>query len=315
MRILSLVAITTVVTACLIARAQPLAGPLSPEQAERHMSLISAAVDRPRMIRALTADTATLDRFIRVTDVTLAGYAISEAKRRNAVALVPALAARMENPRDNRTSIQAAQTLRYFNLPEAKRSLLKGIQDRRLEVRAVAAISLAWFGDRRATPVLREGLGSNSPHTRILSAGSLGNLRDKGAVPALIRMADSVDSTERRFVCKPLADIGTPAAIRKLARMVSEEQYAGTRAVAVRELGRVGTKHHLPTFLKALNDKASRVRYEAVLAVERIGDPAPIHALQRAAHSQAADEKNTGYGRRTRAEAERVLQRLVRKGV
>lgn len=301
-------------------------GRMTPEQAEGYMRGFAAPVDQIRMKQVLTASNADLSHFIQKGDPSLAAYAIQEAERRKTPAFIPALGKRMRNQADSRAAARAADALGLYDTPEARSLLHQGISDRRLDVRTRAAISLARFGDRAAIPALRAGLTlplnqasvptvKHLGRTHILSAGLLGKFRDTASVPLLIRMAEPAYTADRRHICKPLAEMGTPAALRKLEQMATQEEYSGTRALAVRELGKVAKKANLPTFLKALNDKSSQVRYEAVLAIERIGDPSAKSALEKAVVSQAPDEQNTGYGRRTRQEATRVLNQFQKKAL
>ena len=109
----------------------------------------------------------------------------------------------------------------------------------------------------------------------------------------ICKLANELYESERRYLCKPLAQFGNSEAIRKLVMMLQKEKYSGTRAHAARALGSLKNPKYVPVLMKALDDSTSTVRLEAVLALIEIEDSAAIPALERASKRSAPDAPNS----------------------
>jgi HEAT repeat protein len=115
-------------------------------------------------------------------------------------------------------------------------------------IRQYLSMVLGNLGDRRATPLLVDGLADPAPETRIYAALALGRLHDPAAVPPLLKVFQS----DERDVRKAAA-------------------YA---------LGEIGDMRALPALGTALNDPIADVRYNAAIALARLGDTRAIGVLR-----------------------------------
>lgn len=115
-------------------------------------------------------------------------------------------------------------------------------------IRQYLSMVLGNLGDRRATPLLIEGLSDPTPEARIYAALALGRLHDPAAVPPLLKVFQS----DERDVRKAAA-------------------YA---------LGEIGDMRALPALGTALNDPIADVRYNAAIALARLGDTRSIGVLR-----------------------------------
>lgn len=107
-------------------------------------------------------------------------------------------------------------------------------------IRQYLGMVLGKLGDRRATPVLVEGLSDPVPETRIYAALALGSLRDPSAVPPLLGAFASGDHDVRKAVA-----------------------YA---------FGEIGDRRALPALAGALSDPVADIRFNAAIALARLGD-------------------------------------------
>ena len=115
-------------------------------------------------------------------------------------------------------------------------------------IRQYLSMVLGNLGDRRATPLLIDGLKDPTPETRIYAALALGRLKDPAAVEPLLK----VFSSDERDVRKAAA-------------------YA---------LGEIGDARALPAIAAALEDPIADVRYNAAIALARSGDKRAIGVLR-----------------------------------
>jgi HEAT repeat protein len=115
-------------------------------------------------------------------------------------------------------------------------------------IRQYLSMVLGNLGDRRATPLLIDGLEDRTPETRIYAALALGRLKDPAAVDPLLK----VFASDERDVRKAAA-------------------YA---------LGEIGDARALPAIAAALEDPIADVRYNAAIALARSGDTRAIGVLR-----------------------------------
>jgi HEAT repeat protein len=107
---------------------------------------------------------------------------------------------------------------------------------------------LGTLGDRRATPVLLDGLGDRDVDNRLYTLIALGQLRDPAAVSRIVQAADD----EERDV----------------------------RKAAYYALGEIGDRRAVPALVHGLDDEAADVRWNAAIALAQFGDRRAIPLLR-----------------------------------
>jgi HEAT repeat protein len=118
-------------------------------------------------------------------------------------------------------------------------------------------------------------------------ADLLGELRVEEAVPALARTLRHPDVRVRRAAALALARIGTAATVEHLAGVLREENADLRAAVAVAIGGREMEGLAMPLVLAAERERDPRALLEYLRALGRIGSPAAVQALARAAQPRS----------------------------
>jgi HEAT repeat protein len=144
--------------------------------------------------------------------------------------------------------INVGEAKKYPNLVDDVGKVYEDAKADDPRIRQYLSMVLGNLGDRRATPLLVDGLGDPAPEARIYAALALGRLRDPGAVPALLK---TFQSDER-----------------------------DVRKAAAYALGEIGDARALPALGAALNDPIADVRYNAAIALARLGDKRSIGVLR-----------------------------------
>jgi len=115
-------------------------------------------------------------------------------------------------------------------------------------IRRYLAIVLGRLGDRRATPLLLDGLNDKDVENRVYAMLALGELRDPAAVPALAKLTTD-----------PERDV---------------------RKTAVYALGTINDPRAVPALAQALNDQEADVRWNAAVSLAGLGDRRAVGALK-----------------------------------
>jgi HEAT repeat protein len=144
--------------------------------------------------------------------------------------------------------INVGEAKKYPNLVDDVAKVYSEAKTDDPRIRQYLSMVLGNLGDRRATPLLVDGLADPAPETRIYAALALGRLRDPAAVPPLLKVFQS----DERDVRKAAA-------------------YA---------LGEIGDMRALPVLGTALSDPIADVRYNAAIALARLGDKRSIGVLR-----------------------------------
>ncbi len=144
--------------------------------------------------------------------------------------------------------INAGEAKKYPNLVDDIARVYRDAKDDDPRIRQYLSMVLGNLGDRRATPLLIDGLQDRTPETRIYAALSLGRLRDARAVPALLQ---AFGSDER-----------------------------DVRKAAAYALGEIGDRRAIPVLETALEDPIADVRYNAAMALARFGDTRAIGVVR-----------------------------------
>jgi len=130
-------------------------------------------------------------------------------------------------------------------------------------------------------------LRTDDPATAIGLISLLPWLGDKRAVPVLAQGLEHLDAEVRLAAVTALADMSGPEASAALARAVTHWD-PETQRWAVREIGRVGDTAALPALLRQLEDinpfaRSHDLKKEIITALEEIGSPDALPALKRLA--------------------------------
>jgi HEAT repeat protein len=144
--------------------------------------------------------------------------------------------------------INVGEAKKYPNLVDDVGKVYSDAKSDDPRIRQYLGMVLGNLGDRRATPLLVDGLSDPAPETRIYAALALGRLDDPAAVPQLLKVFQS----DERDVRKAAA-------------------YA---------LGEIGDLRALPALAGALNDPIADVRYNAAIALARLGDTRSVGVLR-----------------------------------
>lgn len=136
--------------------------------------------------------------------------------------------------------INVGEAKKYPNLVDDVARVYRGSKDDDPRIRQYLGMVLGNLADRRATPVLLEGLHDGTTETRIYAALALGRLRDPAAVPPLLESFAKEERDVRKAAAYALGEIGDPRAV--------------------------------PALVAALNDPVADVRYNAAIALARMND-------------------------------------------
>ncbi len=145
-------------------------------------------------------------------------------------------------------SLKRGEAKKYPNLEEQVAALYTGSKQDDPRIRRYLSMVLGSLGDRRATPLLLDGLTDSDTDNRIYALMALGVLRYPAAVP---RFAAAAGEDEK--------DI---------------------RKAAIYALGAIGDRSAVPALVKALEDQSADVRWNAAVALSRFDDRRALPALR-----------------------------------
>jgi HEAT repeat protein len=145
-------------------------------------------------------------------------------------------------------SLKRGEAKRYPNLEHDVATLYANSKTDDPRIRRYLGMVLGQLGDRRATPLLLDGLNDRDTDNRIYALMSLGQLRD-------------------------------PAAVPRIAQIVSDDD-KDVRATAYYTLGEIGDRTAVPILIKGLDDQAPDVRWNAAIALSRLGNPRALGTLR-----------------------------------
>ena len=137
-------------------------------------------------------------------------------------------------------SLKRGEAAKYPNLEPQVALLYTNSKSDDPRIRRYLGMVLGTLGDRRATPVLLEGLDDRDTDNRVFALMALGELRDPAAVPRIAKLATDDDKD-----------------IRKTAYFT---------------LGSIGDVSAVPTLVNGLQDQVPDVRWNAAVSLSRFGD-------------------------------------------
>jgi HEAT repeat protein len=145
-------------------------------------------------------------------------------------------------------SLKRGEAKRYPNLEHDVATLYANSKSDDPRIRRYLGMVLGQLGDRRATPLLLDGLNDKDADNRIYALTALGELHDPAAVP---RIAQAV-----------------------------RDQDKDVRATAYYTLGVIGDRSAAPVLADGLKDEIPDVRWNAAIALARLGDPRALGTLR-----------------------------------
>jgi HEAT repeat protein len=145
-------------------------------------------------------------------------------------------------------SLDRGEAKKSPNLEQRVAALYQSSKNDDPRIRRYLAIVLGRLRDRRATPLLLDGLNDKDVENRVYAMLALGELRDPAAVPALAKLTTD-----------PERDV---------------------RKTAVYALGTINDPRAVPALVQALNDQEADVRWNAAVSLAGFGDRRAVGALK-----------------------------------
>jgi HEAT repeat protein len=172
-------------------------------------------------------------------------------------------------------SINRGEAAKYPNLEQDVARLYTESRNDDPRIRQYLALVLGKLADRRATPVLINGINDTDAQARLYTIVALGELKDPAAVPRLIDATRDDDKDVRKTAAFALGAIGDPRAVPALVPML-EDQTPDVRFNAAIALSRFGDKRAAGT----LHDMLDRQRLTAAHMREDQAEDTMIVAMQ-----------------------------------
>jgi len=145
-------------------------------------------------------------------------------------------------------SLKRGEASRYPNLEQDVAAIYEQSKTDDPRIRRYLSMVLGTLGDRRATPVLLDGLNDRDPDNRIYVLLALGELRDPAAIPRIEQSANDPDKDVRKTAYFTLGEIGDPLAV--------------------------------PALQLGLHDDVPEVRWNAAMGLSRFNDARAVPVLR-----------------------------------
>ena len=190
-------------------------------------------------------------------------------------------------------SLKRGEASRYPNLEQEVAGIYEQSKTDDPRIRRYLSMVLGTLGDRRATPVLLDGLNDRDPDNRIYVLLALGELKDPASIPRIGEVTKDSEKDVRKTAYFALGEIGDPAAA--------------------------------PALASGLQDDVPEVRWNAAMALTRFDDARALPVLREMldrsrlneVEGMREDQKEDAmimamapYGRLGGAEARADLQRI-----
>jgi HEAT repeat protein len=145
-------------------------------------------------------------------------------------------------------SLKRGEAKRVPNLEPQVASLYAGSKSDDPRIRRYLSMVLGNLGDRRATPLLLDGLHDRDVENRLYALMALAELRDPVSVPGILELTKDEEKDVRKAAYYALGAIGDPRAV--------------------------------PALAGALDDETPDVRWNAAVALSRFNDPRALPRLR-----------------------------------
>ena len=210
-------------------------------------------------------------------------------------------------------SLKRGEAARYPNLEQDVASIYIQSKTDDPRIRRYLSMVLGNLGDRRATPLLLDGLNDRDADNRIYVLMALGELRDPLSIPAIDKAASDSDKDVRKTAYFTLGEIGNAAAVPALASGL-EDEVPEVRWNAAMSLSRFNDRRAVPILREMVDrsrlnevrdmreDQKEDVMIMAMAPYVRLGQGDASNDLQRVAATDPS--------LRVRAEAKSALQQV-----
>jgi HEAT repeat protein len=150
-------------------------------------------------------------------------------------------------------SLKRGEAKRYPNLEQQVAALYVQSQHDDPRIRRYLGMVLGNLGDRRATPLLVDGLQKDADvENRLYALIALGELRDPSALPAIERATHDGEKDIRKAAFYALGEIGDRSAVPALVAGL-EDEVADVRWNAAISLSRFNDRRALPALREMLD--------------------------------------------------------------
>src|SRR5882762_4023697 len=107
-------------------------------------------------------------------------------------------------------SLKRGEASRYPNLEQQVAAIYEQSKSDDPRIRRYLSMVLGSLGDRRATPLLLDGLSDRDPDNRIYVLMALGELKDPISIPHIVETTRETDKDVRKTAYFTLGEIGNP---------------------------------------------------------------------------------------------------------
>ena len=145
-------------------------------------------------------------------------------------------------------SLKRGEAARYPNLEQQVAAIYEQSKSDDSRIRRYISMVLGSLGDRRATPLLVDGLNDKDPDNRIYVLMALGELKDPGSLWRIEQVTKDPDKDVRK--------------------------------TAYYTLGELGNSSSLPELVAGLSDEIAEVRWNAAVALTRFNDRRAVPVLR-----------------------------------
>ena len=149
-------------------------------------------------------------------------------------------------------SLKRGEAARYPNLEQQVAAIYVQSKHDDPRIRRYLSMVLGTLGDRRATPVLLDGLDDRDVDNRLYTLIALGQLRDPAAVPRIVQATNDEERDVRKAAYYALGEIGDPRAIPALVHGLDDE-VADVRWNAAISLAQFGDRRAIPLLREMLD--------------------------------------------------------------
>jgi HEAT repeat protein len=145
-------------------------------------------------------------------------------------------------------SLKRGEASRYPNLEQQVAAIYEQSKTDDPRIRRYLSMVLGSLGDRRATPLLLDGLNDRDVDNRIYVLMALGELKDPASIPRIAKAAADPDKDVRKTAYFTLGEIGDPSAV--------------------------------PVLISGLSDEVAEVRWNAAISLSRFHDSRAVPGLR-----------------------------------
>jgi HEAT repeat protein len=145
-------------------------------------------------------------------------------------------------------SLKRGEASRYPNLEQQVAAIYEQSKSDDPRIRRYLSMVLGSLGDRRATPLLLDGLNDRDPDNRIYVLMALGELKDPISIPHIVETTRDTDKDVRK--------------------------------TAFFTLGEIGNLYAVPALVDGLTDDVAEVRWNAAVALSRFNDRRAVPVLR-----------------------------------